>query len=117
MNLKALIANANKTYGLGLDGSRTDELFNRLKFAGHATEITAGTETTRAIDSILSLSDQIHGDDVSPRAVYASLKQEVVASPDQCPRCKADMRDVKLVGARKALYCQACNITLPTKVE
>lgn len=117
MDLKTLIAKANATYDLGLNGDRSDELHNRLKIAGYGTEVTA-EKVSRTIDTILSMSDQLQAGRNTPRSVYASLKQEAVAdSGDQCPRCKAGMKAVKLVGSRDAKYCLSCNITLPVKVE
>jgi formamidopyrimidine-DNA glycosylase len=116
MDLKSLIVRANTTYGLGLDASRVDELQRRLRLAGLGIEIQA-SQTGEALDTILSLSDHLEPDS-SPRSVYASLKQEAVADLDgACPRCRGAMKSVKLVGSREAQYCQACNITLPIKVE
>jgi len=117
MDLKNLIAKANVTYNLGLDADGSAELHSRLRVAGYRSEVVA-EKIGHTIDTILSMSDQLRVGRDTPRSVYASLKQEVVAdSGDQCPRCKGNMRDVKLVGARDAKYCLSCSITLPIKVE
>lgn len=119
MKLKALIAQANKTYDLGLDQSGQIMLYNRMRTAGHSAEVTAKS-TSPVLDAMLSLSDGIEGRKPPPRSVYASLKVEAdvpFGSEDACPRCKIEMKSVNLVGGRAAAYCEPCHITLPLRVE
>jgi len=118
MDLKMLIQKANTTYGLGFSPSEAVELHHRLRMAGFNSEV-ASASTSKAIDAILTMSDQIKKPvpRQAPRVVYASLKREVEAAHDssECPRCKAGMKAVQLVGSREAAYCQACGIVLPVK--
>lgn len=119
MKLKALIAQANKTYELGLDPNGQVMLYNRMRTAGHASEVTAKS-TSPVIDAMLSISDGIEGRKPPPRSVYASLKVEAsppVGTEDNCPRCRITMKSVNLVGGRAASYCEPCHITLPLRVE
>jgi len=120
MNLKPLIEQANESYGLGLDSGSVNDLYHRMISAGYKNEIQS-PRTGQVLDTILAMSDQLQKQSPNARAarsVYASLKHETVASSDgKCPRCQAQLQEVHLVGARQALYCGACAITLPVKVE
>jgi hypothetical protein len=119
MKLKALIAHANRTYELGLDPNGRAVLYNRMRTAGHASEVTAKV-TGHVLDAMLSIADGIEGRKPPPRSVYASLKVEAappLGAEDACPRCKDTMKSVNLVGGRAATYCEPCHITLPLRVE
>lgn len=119
MKIQALIQQANTTYDLNLDHRSSAELLNRMKMAGYGATVTADA-APKAIDTILTLSDQIPRlKEKKPHSVYASLKQEATAEPDEstCQRCRGKTQQVELVGGRTATYCQACSITLPLKVQ
>ncbi len=122
MKLQQLIVTANKTYALGLDVDQLTVLYNRMRTSGYTTEVPKG-KTSVVIDAILSMSDQIGSRPATATAsvaseVYASMKVEAGGNfiEDSCPRCRAKIQSVKLVGGRGASYCQACHITLPLKV-
>ena len=71
LSTKSLIAQANKTYSLGLDENTTGELFNRMRRAGFGAEIVSA-KAGEAIDTILAMQKQIVTG--APQAVYANLK-------------------------------------------
>jgi len=121
MKLKPLIKQANTTYRLGLDEGSANDLYHRLISAGYKNEVQAN-QTSSVLDTILVMSDQLKKQSPTARSVkgvYASLKRETIASSGDgnCPRCEAQLQEVKLVGDRTALYCGACAITLPVRVE
>ncbi len=116
MKLKQLVAQANTTYQLDMDERAQEAVVGRLHRVGFGAEVTTA-RTSRAIDMILDFAGQ--EDDRVPADIYTAMKVEaaVHASTEDCSRCKANMRQVSLVGGRSAMYCQPCNITLPLKVE
>lgn len=121
MKLQSLIVQANTVYSLSLDQDGINSVLSQMRMKGHAmvTEKPIGP----TVDAILAVADKVKAPERKTRRshteIYASLKAEAQSpvDSDSCPRCKAGIRTVKLVGGRSASYCQACNITLPMKVE
>lgn len=109
MKLSSLIVQANKTYALELSHHDVRNIYRRMKSAGYGDEVKS---VAGPLDAILRTARR------KPRAqsIYASMKREIVASTDHCPRCHQTLRVVALLQDRRAHYCQGCAITLPIKV-
>ncbi len=121
MKLQSLIVQANTVYSLGLDQDGITSVLSQMRMKGHAMVTEKPVSPT--VDAIFAIADNVKNPWRKTRRshteIYANLKAEA-QSPvdnDNCPRCKTEVRTVKLVGGRSASYCQACNITLPMKVE
>ncbi len=107
MKLSTYITQANRTYRLGLDREQLRELHGRLRSAGFSSPLR---DPSAVLDAVLTTADTMK------RSPYRSMKAEVVADVDNCPRCHGRFENVMLLHDRRARYCGSCAITLPVKV-
>lgn len=116
MKLSQLIQQANDIYRLSLTAGEKHEVQRRLASAGFDGDV--GRQTPEALDAVLQTADHLRNRPKLATATtqaYSAMKVEAVAEHDGCPRCKQRMARVVLIADRRADYCQACAITLPTK--
>lgn len=114
MKLKALVQQTNATYDLKISEARVPQLVNTMRSAGFSQEVE-GRRLSEAVDFIIAHVKK----PVTIGASYSSLKNDIVADAGMV--CPIDHRNamatIKLVRDREALYCKACNVTLPLKVK